>query len=964
MKKTAAIGAIALMLTAGGSLQAKKALDHSDFDAWKSVRNMSISNSGEWAAYIVQPQEGDGVLTLRNTRSGKEINVERGYMPRFTADSRWAVALIKPLYQQTRQAKIKKKKDFDAPQDSLAIVDLKSGTVEKIARVISYKIGKDGGDWLAYLSSDTAYIKPKALKDKKSGKPLIVRNLPAGKSKTINWVKDYAMSKNGMRVAVNIKHHKSDTIATDGIGIVMLPDTAFTLIDRDKKWYGAPVFSEGSDKMAYTATYDTIESGTKKAQLFLVNLNKELLSPEEIVVNAGEEKGPNLALPHAKNPEDQARLTEERNRIYREREKRSLLLNQYSVPAFSHNGQRLIIGVGPVIAPDDTTLYDFETAKLDIWRWDAPMTPPQENKMVDKLRKLSLPVVIDLSDNNYRQTLITRSALDEVSAPDRWDGDWALVKDPSEEYISRQWDYAAPEKLYVVNVNSGERKQAGVAPNEMSGLSPADKFVVWFTDRQYYAYEIASGETRCISSDVAYPLWDEEQDVPFIPTPYGIAGWSADDKALLVYDKHDIWSLDPTGATKPICLTEGAGRKTNRRFRYVKTDAEQRFFKPGDLMVLSVFDYGDKRNGLATMKYAAKGATPAVKVVDTYSFTQLRKAKNADVFSWQRANFETSPDIWICTSTDFAKAKRVTDINPQMKDYSWGTAELVKWYSYNGKLTEGVLYTPEDYDPAKKYPMLVVFYERNSEELYRHYTMEPSWSWVNYPFYVSRGYMVFVPDVHYTPGLPGESAYDYICSGVESLCKERPWIDKERIGIDGQSWGGYQTAFLVTRTNMFACAGSGAPVANMTSAFGGIRWESGDSRQAQYEVGQSRIGRNLWEAPELYIANSPVFHADRCNTPLLIMHNDNDGAVPWYQGIEMFMALRRLQKPVWMLQYNGEAHNIRARKNRKDITIRLQQFFDHYLKGAPMPKWMKEGIPAVRKGQEFGTELTVSETKD
>ena len=225
---------------------------------------------------------------------------------------------------------------------------------------------------------------------------------------------------------------------------------------------------------------------------------------------------------------------------------------------------------------------------------------------------------------------------------------------------------------------------------------------------------------------------------------------------------------------------------------------------------------------------------------------------------------------------------------------------------------------------------------------------------MNYPFYVSRGYVVFVPDIHYTAGIPGECAYNYVCSGVEAVCDRYPNIDRSRIGIDGQSWGGYQTAYLVTRTNMFACAGSGAPVSNMTSAFGGIRWESGDSRQAQYEMGQSRIGRNLWEAPELYIANSPLFHADRCHTPLLIMHNDADGAVPWYQGIEMFMALRRLQRPVWMLQYNGEAHNLRERKNRKDITIRLQQFFDHYLKGDPMPEWMEKGIPAIRKGQEMG----------
>ena len=259
--------------------------------------------------------------------------------------------------------------------------------------------------------------------------------------------------------------------------------------------------------------------------------------------------------------------------------------------------------------------------------------------------------------------------------------------------------------------------------------------------------------------------------------------------------------------------------------------------------------------------------------------------------------------------------------------------------------------------------MLCVFYETGTEDLYSHYTMQPSWSWVNYAFYVSRGYVVFVPDIHYTSGRPGEDAYNYVCSGVEEMCRRYPWINKDKVGIDGQSWGGYQTAFLVTRTNMFACAGSGAPVSNMTSAYGGIRWESGDSRQAQYEQGQSRIGGNLWDKTQQYIANSPVFYANRVNTPLLIMHNDNDGAVPWYQGIEMFMALRRLQKPVWMLQYNGESHNIKARKNRKDITKRLQQFFDHYLKDDPMPKWMKEGVPMIRKGQEFGFELIEDETK-
>lgn len=903
--------------------QAKKVLDHSSFDDWKGVRITSLSNDGRWAAYEVNPQEGDGVLSFRQTSGNRSIDIPRGYTPRFTADSEWGVALIKPLFQDTRKAKIDGKKDFSLPQDSLAIVNLRSGKITKIPSVISYKIGKEGGDWVAYLSCDTTLITPKALKDKKAGRPLVVRSLKGGETKVVNWVKSYTFSEDGKRLAATLATMKKDTTATPGIGVINLPDTNFILIDRDKPFYGSPVFSRAGDMLSYVASTDSAESGTRKSTLFLATMDRQLPEPTAL--------------------------------LSRRDERDSLFVNQYTIPRFSHDGRRLIAGVAPYIAPNDTTIVDFEQANLDIWRWDAPYTPPQELKNLDDFKKESFPVVISLDDNS--QTLVTDNPLASISASDRWDGRYVLVRDGSKSFISRQWDYAAPEQLQVIDLLTGERVDIAEVSQDNSGISPKGNFIFWYDDKAFFTYDNATGKTTEVTADIPYPIWDEDQDIPMMRQPYGVAGWLDNDKALLIYDRYDIWSVDPTGKTKPVNLTAGDGRKNNRRYRYLKTDPEEITIAPGQEMLLNLFDYTDKRNGFATVK-AGKSAAPQIKILDTYAFSQLKKAKNADTYAFQKANFNTSPDVYIARNGNFDSAQKVTDANPQMKDYNWGDAQLVKWYSYSGDLTEGVLYTPEDLDPTKKYPMLVVFYERNSEELYRHYTMEPSWSWVNYPFYVSRGYVIFVPDVKYAYGIPGESAYNYICSGVEEMCKKYPFIDKERIGIDGQSWGGYQTAFLVTRTNMFACAGSGAPVSNMTSAFGGIRWGSGDSRQAQYESGQSRIGRNLWEAPQLYIANSPIFYADRVETPLLIMHNDEDGAVPWYQGIEMFMALRRLHKPVWMLQYNGEAHNIRARKNRKDITIRLQQFFDHYLQGAPMPAWMKDGIPVLRKGQYLGTELT------
>jgi dipeptidyl aminopeptidase/acylaminoacyl peptidase len=314
-----------------------------------------------------------------------------------------------------------------------------------------------------------------------------------------------------------------------------------------------------------------------------------------------------------------------------------------------------------------------------------------------------------------------------------------------------------------------------------------------------------------------------------------------------------------------------------------------------------------------------------------------------------------SPNIYL-TRNRWKSETCLSDINPQMKDYLWGTAELTHWTAYDGTQLDGLVYKPENFDPTKKYPVLLYFYERCSDRLYSYYAPAPSRSTINIPFYCSRGYIVFVPDVVYHAGTPGESAYNCIVSGVEALARN-PWVDRENIAIQGQSWGGYEVAYLITRTNLFKAAEAGAAVVNMVSAYGGIRWETGMSRQFQYEHTQSRIGRSLWEAPELYIANSPVFKLDRVQTPVLIMHNDADGAVPWYQGIEFFTGLRRLGKKAWMLEYNGEAHNLRERRNCKDLSIRLQQFFDHYLKGAPLPAWMKSGIPATRKGEYFGFEL-------
>jgi dipeptidyl aminopeptidase/acylaminoacyl peptidase len=339
-----------------------------------------------------------------------------------------------------------------------------------------------------------------------------------------------------------------------------------------------------------------------------------------------------------------------------------------------------------------------------------------------------------------------------------------------------------------------------------------------------------------------------------------------------------------------------------------------------------------------------------------YRFLGFDKAVKTDKLVYRTSTVSQYPNL-LLSDLNFENPIQITNVNPQQKDYNWATVEQIKWTSYKGLELDGLFYKPEDFDSTKHYPMIVYFYEKYDDRLHNHYSPRPTASIVFPTEYASNGYIVFIPNILYTPGHPAQSAYDCIVSGTDYLTDKYNWIDTSKLALQGQSWGGYQTAQLVTMTNKYTCGMAGAPVSNMFSAYGGIRWGSGLSRQFQYERTQSRIGCTIWDCPELYIENSPIFGLPRVNTPLLIMHNDNDGAVPWYQGIEMFMGLRRLEKPVWLLNYNGDAHNLMKNANREDLSLRMRQFFDYYLKDEPMPLWMKNGVPAIEKGNPSNLEL-------
>jgi dipeptidyl aminopeptidase/acylaminoacyl peptidase len=533
--------------------------------------------------------------------------------------------------------------------------------------------------------------------------------------------------------------------------------------------------------------------------------------------------------------------------------------------------------------------------------------------------------------------------------------------------VESQWTGNTKKDVYTIKLTDGTKK---LVKKDLDGVitsqwtSPTGKYILWYDNKakNYFAYD---GENiRNITSQIKVPLYNEENDVPDDPNPYGVMRWQEGDEAVFIYDRYGVWKVDPkTG--RAFQLIEN--RKNKTQFRYVQIDPEEKFIRPSQKLVFRSFNENTKQAGFWENWYDKDlnyfDGWSAINDSENVSIGQVVKAKENEAYLFTKETYTRAPDLYFISlnkqpssNGNVATSQKLSSINAQQSSYNWGTAELFKWKAYNGKESMGIVYKPEDFDPKKKYPMICYFYETLSDGLYQYQAPAPTPSRLNIPFFVSRGYIVFAPDIHYGTGHPGRDAYNYIVSGARALVK-KGFVDSTKIGIQGQSWGGYQVAYLITATNLFKAAWAGAPVVNMTSAYGGIRWESGLNRQFQYEKSQSRIGATLWEKPQLYIENSPLFHLPKVKTPLVIMSNDADGAVPWYQGIEFFTAMRRLGKPVWMLTYNGEAHNLVERRNRKDISIREQQYFDWLLKGEKPPKWITDGVPAVKKGKDWGLEI-------
>jgi dipeptidyl aminopeptidase/acylaminoacyl peptidase len=903
----------------------KRPVDFSVWDGWKNIENQSISNDGKWVSYEINPYKGDGKLVIMNPDKLNKIEFNRGTKAAFSPGSKYIAFKIEPQTDSIRKLKFQKAKKENFPKDSLFVYILKKNESLIFENLKSFQLPVEESDWMAFQQE----IKDEKGENKPVKKPkyapdvfdLTILNPISNKSYHFKDVSEYTFSRNGKLLGF-IQLNYNNPLSSKVSIFDTEKEDLIKIFDNQGLTKKLTVDDEGKQS-AFIFTSDSVD--IKIYDLFYWSKSMPNIS-EKIV-------GDNFqGLP------------------------KDWIVSEYGDIWFSGNGSKLYFGTAiKQETPIKDTLLDEEKIGVDLWSWTDPLL--QSQQLIELKKELIRNYLTVYHTDKKQVARLADEFIKETPTIQNGDGNIAMGIADSPFQRERSWSYPWFKDVYLVDVNTGNKKIVLEKTSSFVELSPFGNYLFWFEnqDKCWYTINTKTKEKKCLTGKIPFNFYDEEYDRPSVPPPYMFAGWTDKDKYFLVYDRYDIWKIDPNGKENPVCLTNGFGRKNNIELRFFNLNRKQRYIDPEQNMILSAFNKTNKQSGYYSCM-VNRPADPIKLVMGDFDYADLIKSENAKAVIWKRNSVKEFPDLWY-SGNFFTDPMKISYANPQQENYIWQSVELVKWTTFDGKEEEGLLYKPEDFDPNKKYPMMVTFYELRSDKLHTHYYPRPSRSAINILEYTSNGYLVFVPNIRYKIGNPGESAVNYVVSGTKAMINNG-YVDQSRIGMQGQSWGAYQVAYIITQTDLFRAASAAAPVSNMTSAYGNIYWQLGISRMSMYESDQSRIGASLWEKPELYIQNSPIFYADKIETPLLIVHNDADGAVPWNQGIELFVALRRLNKPVWLLNYNGEPHNLRDKSpNNKDLSIRMFQFFNHYLKSEPEPVWLKNGIPALKKGKELGYEI-------
>ncbi|MBY0227855.1 MAG: prolyl oligopeptidase family serine peptidase [Gemmataceae bacterium] len=902
--------------------------------AWRSVVRPQLSRDGKWFACALLPSEGKGEILARQAagdkaHSFKEIEGLAGL--EFSPDGAWLCYATSP--RRTNPAL-----GPPAPASpSAVLVNLASGARTEFEGATRFVFSGPEGNALALLKPPPAppvvpgSTAPPAPRGR--GSDLVLRDLASGKDLTLGNVAEFGFDKKGAKLVLVL-----DTAGKGGNGVQVrdMKTGVLSQLESGKASYSGLSWTEARDAFALHKSEE--EKGkTEKKVTLLACTDLATLSPMDPSAAAGFPKdlavGPGMAM-----------LSDDRSTVFF----RIHDPKKGGAPAEAPKGKGKGKGkaaptpaeVAKAAAPPS------EKPDLVIWHWNDSRLQSEQQKRAGMDGQKSFLCAFRPKDGKFVR--LADEALPGVSLMPKQR--YAVAMDGKPYERSGSLDGKRLADIHVIDVQTGERHAALKKMRNYSGSSPDGAKLLYYDEGEYHVYDIPTRKSRTITKGVGASFIDTEDDHPVDRPPTRALGWTKGSDAVLLSDGWDVWRV-PVAEGTATNLT-GNGKKDGIRYQgRVVLDPEE---KGADLAQPQVFAmYGERTKKSGYRRIGPKGESEVL-CWDDAAFGGLQKAKDADVFIHTRETTTAFPDVYV-SDASLKSPRRLTTANPEQDKFKFCAGSmLVDYESKNGDKLQGALFLPADYEKGKKYPTIVYIYEKLSQGKNRYVMPRLTGGGFNASLYTSGGYAVFMPDIRYKLNDPGMSSVACVLPALDAAIATGV-VDKDKVALHGHSWGGYQTAFLITQTNAFKAAVAGAPLTDLISMYSSIYWNVGIANGPIFESSQGRFTAGYWEMPEAYIRNSPVFHAKKVQTPLILLHNDKDGAVDFNQGIEYFNTLRRLDKPVVMLQYKGENHGLAKQANMKDYTARMREFFDHHLMGKEAPGWLKEGVPHLKMDDHLKT---------
>ncbi len=880
----------------------KKVLTIDDYGRWNQIDSATISPDGNWATYAYTPAEGDKTFFLQRVDSDdKPTEVPMGSSPVFSNDSKWLTYMIAPGEEETKKL-TKSKKPIVR---TLRLMNLETDEMMAFEGAVRATFPKEGTGFVA-ISMGRPSSSGSQPADQSGGSDLLIVDLKTLAVRNIGNVGSFEFNKSGELLAYTID--ASDQ-SGNGLYLLELGSSILRPLDTSDRRYRQLTWNEHGEHLA------VLKGKEKKG--FVQNEN-------DLVVVKNVASRQEAKTVYA--PADDKSFPEK------------MVVSEFSSLEFSDDGSMVLTGLKEQQKKPSDKKDGKEKANVDVWHWQDDLVQSVQQRRASRDRRSTYAAAFHVQQNKLVQ--LGDKELSRVSLVGK--GRWAVGVDDTKYRAEVSWGGRRGD-YYRVNLKDGKRDLITEGLGRSMGYSPDGKHFVFLKEKQVWVYDLDRKTTTNLSKlapDVNFV--DEDDDHPYEKPSFGIAGWTDDGSAVIVNHKFDLWQL-PFDGGEGTNLTGGVGDEEQIRFRYVRLDPEEETIDTTKPMLLSAYGEWTKKSGYYSL---APGEKPTALIFEDQQIGRPSKAKGSDRVLLTMQTFEDFPNYWV-TNTKFESPKKITDANPQQSEYRWGRRILVDYKNSKEVPLQATLALPGNFEEGKKYPMLVYFYEKMSQR-HHEYSMPRFDDRPHMSTYASDGYLVLMPDVVYEVGRPGSSALDCVTSAVQAVI-DLGHADPERIVLQGHSWGGYQSSFILTQTDMFAAVVTGAPVTNLVSFHGELYKSSGSVQQGITEKGQVRMGISPWENMELYHSQSPVHNVQKITTPFMILHGTDDGSVDWHQGLEYYNAARRNGKQVILLSYPDEGHHLSNKGNQIDFQIRMKQFFDHYAKGTEAPDWMKNGVPFLEK---------------